>query len=255
MGLVARNPEQAQKVQGSGEMMGSPPSYATGTVHHESIAEDGSTVSHSQRFEEGHLVEWTLGDEPAPWALIRRGTPTDACPTGRASLAEVEAVTVRIGEDHLVLPPLDDFADPSFYELDVVPDATARLRFELTGTPVGSVLGDIRYAEGRRPMSRVVQNWVEDPPSDEPACDGPLMSVSMTYVNYLRMRVGELTALEAIADGGDVGDTRWTLLLLLHGIVQTEKYISAYGSLPVFPQELGWWGEAAPFVAGDEAPR
>ncbi len=81
------------------------------------------------------------------------------------------------------------------------------------------------------------------------------MSVGMTFANYLRMRTGERTALEAIADGGDVGDTRWTLLLLLHGLVQAEKYVSAYRALPVMPPELGWWGEAAPYVASDLVPR
>ncbi|MCZ7630037.1 MAG: hypothetical protein M5U19_13745 [Microthrixaceae bacterium] len=64
----------------------------------------------------------------------------------------------------------------------------------------------------------------------------------MTFANYLHMRTGEKTYLEAIADGGTVGDTRWTLLLLLHGIVQQQRYADAYRALPVFPRELGWWG-------------
>ena len=50
----------------------------------------------------------------------------------------------------------------------------------------------------------------------------------MTFRNYLKMRTGELTALEAIEEGGTV-DARWTLLLMLHGLFQEPEYI---GHLP-----------------------
>jgi hypothetical protein len=80
------------------------------------------------------------------------------------------------------------------------------------------------------------------------------MRVTMAFRNYLRMRAGEMGALEAIAEGGDVGDTRWTMLLLLHGLLQEDAYVAAYRSLPVMPVELGWWGEAAPFVPSDARP-
>ena len=60
----------------------------------------------------------------------------------------------------------------------------------------------------------------------------------MTWRNYLRMRTGELTALEAIEDGGVV-DARWTLLLMLHGLLQEPEYLAIYRDLPVIPDELG----------------
>ena len=73
------------------------------------------------------------------------------------------------------------------------------------------------------------------------------MHIAMTWRNYLLMRAGELTALEAIEDGGIV-DARWTLLLLLHGLLQEPEYVSVYRSLPVIPAELSWWGEVAPWI-------
>jgi hypothetical protein len=275
MGLIARNPEHSQEQQASGQTVGDPPAHATGTVHIESVpgsalgntaantdantagntdggAHSGEVVRHTQRFEAGELVDWTLDSEPAPWALVLPADPTYRPGAGHADPAVVEAAGVRIGSERLVLPPLDDLPHPGFDELDFVPDATGRLRFELTGTPVGSILCDIHYLDGRRPWAQVVGEWSED--SEGPATDAPLIEVDMTFANYLRMRTGEKTALEAIADGGGVGETRWTLLLLLHGIVQKRRYMEIYRSLPVIPAEIGWWGEAAPFIPDSAAP-
>jgi len=254
MGLVAKNPQEQTKEQGSGALLGAPPAYATGVVHHDAVADDGTVTHHAQRFEAGQLVEWSVSGAPGPWALVRPGGPTERCPHGMATPAEVEAVKVRIGDDLLVLPPLDDLPAPAFDLLETVPDATARLRFELTGTPVGRILCDIRYRDGKRPMGIVVPEWPPTTGAGEPAHDAPEMQVRMSFRNYLKMRTGELTALEAIADGGDVGNTRWTLLLLLHGLIQSEPYVAAYRGLPVLPDALGWWGEAAPFVSADAAP-
>lgn len=253
MGLLARNPQHDQREQGSGEALAGPPSHATGTVHHDALV-DGTVVHHAQRFEAGELVEWTLREAPGPWALVRPGPPTAPIGSGTATPEAVEAVTVRVGDRVHVLPPLDDLPDPAFDELEFVPDATARLRFELTGSPVGRILCDIRYQDGRRPSGRVLSDW-PDTLEGEPAHDAPLIHVGMSFGNYLRLRSGEISYLEAIADGGTVGDTRWTLLLLLHGIVQQRRYTDAYRAMTVFPEELGWWGEAAPFIASDEVPR
>jgi hypothetical protein len=254
MGITARNPEEQTRQQGAGELVGEPPAHATGTVHLESVGGDGEVVRHRQRFEQGRLVAWELVDEAAPWALVRPGPPERPCPYGLATPEEVEAVSVRLGERVGPIPPLDDLAYPGWDALPRVPDATARLRYELTGSPVGRILVDIRYQDGKRPMSEVVGEWPEQTTVGEPAHDAPEMRVTMTFRNYLRMRAGELGALEAIAEGGDVGDTRWTLLLLLHGLLQEDAYVAAYRSLPVLPPELGWWGEAAPFVPSDARP-
>jgi hypothetical protein len=254
VGLIARGPEQNVEQQGVGALLAGPPAHATGVVHHDAVDDGGGVTHHVQRFERGHLVEWSVADEPGPWALVRPGPPTARVPSGVATPEEVQAVHVRLGDEVVDLPPLDDFPCPGFEDLRVVPDATARLRFELTGTPVGRILCDIRYQDGRRPSGRVVASWPESTTPGEPAHGAPLITVAMSYRNYLKLRTGERTALEAIADGGDVGDTRWTLLLLLHGIVQSEPYLAAYRSLAVIPEALGWWGEAAPFVATDLAP-
>lgn len=253
MGLLARNPQHDQREQGSGEALGGPPAHATGVVYHDAVVDDVVT-HHVQRFESGHLVEWSLTDEPGPWALVRPGPPTAPCPTGFATAEEVEAVRIRLGEVEHLLPPLDDLPDPAFDELEFVPDATARLRFEISGTPVGRIRCDIRYQDGRRPLGRVVTDWPATI-AGEPAHDAPLIDVGVTFANYLCMRTGEKTYLETIADGGTVGDTRWTLLLLLHGIVQQQRYTDAYRAMPVLPSVLGWWGEAAPFIATDLEPR
>lgn len=254
MGITARNPEEQTRQQGSGEMAGEPPVHATGTVNLESVAEDGTVVRHRQHFDEGRLVGWELCDEPAPWALVRPGGPELTCPTGRATPEEAAAVRVRLGDRLTPLPPLDDLVDPAFELLEPVPDATARLRFEAVGSPVGRILCDIRFQDGARPFACAVGDWSDRTGPGEPAHDAPEIKVAMSFRNYLRMRTGELTALEAIADGGDVSDTRWTLLLLLHGFIQSDAYVAAYRGLPVLPVELGWWGEAAPFVPADACP-
>ena len=167
-------------------------------------------------------------DEPGPWALVRRGDPfapfTDpSCPGS----SQVRAAQVRLGERTVELPPLDDLYSDRWDELPTVPDATAWLRYELTGTPVGPIACDIRYQDGKRPVSVVVDDW-SAPVDGEPAYGAPEMHIAMTFRNYLKMRTGELTALEAIEDGGTV-DARWTLLLMLHGLLQEPEYI---GHLP-----------------------
>jgi hypothetical protein len=254
MGLIARNPQHDQREQGSGELTDPPPAHATGVVHHDAVADDGTVTHHTQRFEAGELVEWSLDAGPGPWALVRPGPPTLRCPTGRATPEEVAAVQVRMGDELHELPPLDDLPLAAFAGTELVPDATARVHFELLGSPVGRILCDLRYQDGRRVQGRVVAEWPEETAEGEPAHDAPLVTLGLTYPNYLRLRTGERTALEAVADGGDVGDTRWTLLLLVHGIIQQEPYAAAFRSLPVFPPELGWWGQAAPYVAPDAEP-
>lgn len=251
MGYVARFRDRLAEEQTSGQVDVVLPPYATGTVHHDAVLDDGTVVHHHQVFEAGRLVAWEEDDAPGPWALVRPGDPLTACPTGVAVEEDLTAVSVRVGEERLVLPPLDDCAEPALTELPFVPDASTALRFELTGSPVGTVRLDTRYQDGRRSWCRVVGEW-PDPAPGEPAHGAPGMAVTMTWRNYLRMRSGEATALEAIEQGGTV-DARWTLLLLLHGLVQEPEYVAAYRSLPRVPAELGWWGEVAPWI-GERTP-
>lgn len=252
MGLVARNPEQSLKIQSAGEVLGAPPEDANGVVYLESHTPSGEVIHHAQEFEAGELVTWSLLDEPGPWALVRTGEPTDPCDPNWASAERVESMAVRIGNDTSPLPPVDDFAE-GLADMPFVPHATARLRFELVGSPAGQILGDVRYVDGRRPQNRVVTNWTETE-AGEPAHDAPEIFLRMKFRNYLKMRTGELSHLEAIEDGGDVGESRWTLLLMLHGLAQHPTYRSTYRNLTTLPEELGWWGEAAPFVGADQAP-
>jgi hypothetical protein len=252
MGLVARNPEQSLKIQSAGEVLGSPPVDANGVVYLESHTAPGEVVHHAQEYREGELVGWTFLDKPGPWALVRPGDPIDPCDPNWAAPEVVESMGVRIGDTTTPLPPIDDFAE-ELADMPFVPHATARLRFELVGTPAGQVLGDVRYVDGRRPYNRVVANWVETEPG-EPAHDAPEIFLRMKFRNYLKMRTGELSHLEAIEDGGNVGESRWTLLLMLHGLAQHPTYRAMYRNLPHLPEELGWWGEAAPFVGSDQRP-
>lgn len=236
---------EVRRSDGSGEAGLQLPAYATGTVHHEAVLADGEVVHHHQVFERGVLVDWVEDDEPGPWALVRPGSPLLSCPSGVADVADVEAVRLRLGDDTVALPLLDDLPAPVFDGLANVPDATARLRFEVFGTPVGTQRCDVRYVDGAR-TAWIVGDWAE-PAEDEPAFGAPEMYVTMSFRNYLAMRSGRSTALEAIEDGGVV-DARWTLLLLLHGLIQSPTYVAAYRSLPEVPDELGWWGEVAPFI-------
>lgn len=254
MGFVAQFRNQVGREQGSGELAGEGertlPPYATGTVHHDALLDDGTVVHHHQVFDEGRLVAWEQDTDPGPWALVRPGDPLAPCPAGPAAPELVAATQLRLGDRTLPIPLLDDLPAPVFDSLAHVPDATARLRFEVVGTPVGVQRCEVRYQDGAR-TAWLVEDWVE-PTDGEPAFDAPEMHVTMTFRNYLAMRSGAATALEAIEDGGTV-DARWTLLLLLHGLIQSPEYVAAYRSLPVMPAELGWWGEVAPFV-GDATP-
>jgi hypothetical protein len=246
MPVVAKGGEQYVRQQLAGEGANPRPPYATGVVHHDAEQPDGTVVHHHQRFESGQLVEWVRDDAPGPWALVRPGSPFEPHATGLPGPAEAQAAALRLGEQRLVLPPLDDLHSDRWDELPSIPDATARLRYELTGSPVGPLAMDIRYQDGKRPSAVVVDAWA-DTEEGEPAHGAPEMHIAMTYRNYLRMRTGELTALEAIEDGGTV-DARWTLLLMLHGLLQEPEYMAIYRDLPVVPEELGWWGEVAPWI-------
>lgn len=230
---------------GSGELGRDLPAYATGTVHHEAVLDDGSVVQHHQVFDRGVLVDWIEDDEPGPWALIRPGSPLRPCPSGVAAPEAVAEVKLRLGDEVVEIPLLDDLPAPAFDGLAHVPNATARLRFEVFGSPVGIQRCEVRYVDGSR-TAWLVEDWSE-PSEGEPAWGAPEMAVSMSFRNYLAMRSGEATALEAIEDGGIV-DARWTLLLLLHGLIQSPEYVAAYRSLPHLPVELGWWGEVAPLI-------
>ena len=246
MAIVARKDQQSTRQQQLGEGAAPRPEYANGVVHHDAVAEDGSVVHHHQTFESGRLVAWERDDAPGPWALIRPGDPFAVWPSTPPGPVEAAAVSVRLGDAVTALPPLDDLTAQGWDELPLVPDATARLRFELTGSPVGPLALDIRYQDGRRPVAEIVDDWVETAEGEE-AHGAPEMHVSMTWRNYLRMRTGDVTALEGIEEGGTV-DARWTLLLLLHGLLQEPKYIAIYRALPEVPDELGWWGEVAPWI-------
>jgi hypothetical protein len=247
MGLVAKKQEASHRQQVGGQVENPRPEYATGTVHHETTLEDGSRVHHRQRFDRGLLVEWEQDDCPAPWALVRPGGPFRPFDPGPAGPSTIERFRVRVGDELLALPAADDLGADGWDDLPLVPDATARLRFELTGSPAGSMLIDVRYVDGRRSLARFVEGW-EATAEGEPAHDAPEMHVSMTWRNYLRMRSGEVTPLEAIEESGGTVDARWTLLLLLHGLLQEPEYVRIYRSLPVMPAELGWWGEIAPWI-------
>lgn len=222
------------------------PSYATGVVHHDAVGADGSTIHHHQRFERGLLMEWNIDDRPGPWALVRKGEPFDAFSSELPGPEQARSVKVRIGDRLLDLPPLDDGASDRWDELPTIPDATARLKFELTGSPVGNLALDIRYLNGKRPVCEIVDDWPELVDGDI-AYGAPEMHIVMTWRNYLRMRSGEVTALEGIEEGG-LTDARWTHLLMLHGLLQEREYVDVYRSLPAIPKELGWWGEIAPYV-------
>lgn len=246
MGIVAGRTQQYVRQQLAGEGANPRPPHATGTVHHDAVLDDGSIVHHRQVFDRGELVEWVRDDEPGPWALVRTGDPFQPFGEELAGLEQLRGVQVRLGDRVVEAPPLDDMYSPRWDELPTVPNATAWLRYELTGTPVGPIACDIRYQDGKRPVSVVVDEWA--PPAEgEPAHDAPEMHIAMTFRNYLKMRTGELSALEAIEEGGTV-DARWTLLLMLHGLLQEPEYIGIYRDLPVVPDELGWWGEVAPWI-------
>lgn len=246
MAIVAKGGQEYVRQQAGGQGTNPRPPHATGVVHHDAVQPDGSVIHHHQRFDAGLLVEWVRDDAPGPWALVRHGDPFQAFSTTLPGPAESEAVSVRLGDETMVLPPLDDLHSDRWDELPTVPHATARLRYELTGTPVGPLAMDIRYQDGKRPFSIVVDEWAETV-EGEPAHGAAEMHIAMTWRNYLLMRRGELTALEAIEDGGTV-DARWTLLLMLHGLLQEPEYTQIYRDLPEIPDELGWWGEVAPWI-------
>ncbi len=250
MGLVAKQPEKSHREQGGGQSENPRPEHATGTVHHDAVLPDGTVVHHHQTFDRGLLTGWEQDDQPGPWALVRPGDPFVGFDEGPVDPDVAAQVKVRVGDRLLDLPAVDDLAAAGWDELPQVPDATARLRFELTDSPVGEQWLDTRYEDGRR-TCRLVTEWAPTA-QGEPAHDSPELHVRMNWGNYLRMRSGDLTALEAIEDRGTV-DARWTLLLLLHGLVQQEEYMAIYRALPRMPEELMWWGEVARWVPPRES--
>src|SRR5690606_242296 len=157
----------------------------------------------------------------------------------------VNGAALRWGNEIRSLLLLDDLPVPAFESLARVPHATARLLFDVFATPFGTQRCDVHYHFLSR--TTCLLSDLKDSTDVQPAFGAPEMHVSMSFRNYLKMRSGQVTALEAIEDGGSV-DARWTLLLLLHGMIQSPEYVAAYRGLPVLPDELGWWGEVAPHI-------
>lgn len=248
MGLIARYREQSAATAPAATAPPVPPDYATGVVHHDAVAPDGTVTHHHQRFSAGRLEEWELDDRPGPWALVRQGDVLEPCPSDVASPERIGNTGLRIGAEIHPLPMLDELEDPGFSGVEQVPDADLRLRFELIGSPTGVQRAEFMYRNCLR-TGHLVEDW-DTPEPGSPASDAPELAVSMTFRNYLRMRTGEISALEAIADGGSI-DGRWTLMLLLHGLVQDPVYVATYRASTVLPAELGWWGEVAPWIGTD----
>jgi hypothetical protein len=139
-------------------------------------------------------------------------------------------------------PPWDDLLSTGWERCPWIPDANLRVRLTLTepdppGTGEdGAHHLDIRWVEGRRVLARMVPMlpWPEILPG-EPGSEFsfiPDIEVSLTFQNYLRLRSGVLSPLEAIEAGGDVSTVRWTVLLMLHGLLQDETYRELWGALP-----------------------
>ena len=145
------------------------------------------------------------------------------------------------------MPPLDDLSQPTLGRVADDPGRHgAAQRSSSPGSPVGPLALDIRYQEGKRAVAEIVDDWPQTV-EGEPAHGAAEMHIVMTWRNYLRMREGHVTALEGIEEGGTV-DARWTLLLLLHGLLQEPEYVDIYRGLPAVPAELGWWGEVARYL-------
>lgn len=135
-------------------------------------------------------------------------------------------------------PPLDDLALPGWAELPPVPNATLRVKLTLTDTPDGDQQRvDVRFVDGRRVYGEMVTgDWPELRDGD-PGYGWHVIDVSVSFRNYLRLRSGQINALEAIEDGGTV-DARWTILLLLHGLLQDRNFTALWQTLPS-PADLG----------------
>lgn len=189
----------------------------------------------------GQLVDASWTDEPTPWAMQ---TPLIS---GEDMNIPVhpdlwDQCRVRIGHTYLPLPPGDESVS-GFVGMREVPRASACVRLELTNSPVGLVRYEVLLEQGRRVGEAVVDEWSSD------QCDtdheaAVTLHVRMAYRNYVRARAGEISFLEAVLDGGSLEDSRWTHLLMLHGIVQDPAYVESARSLPAMPPDLLWWGEA-----------
>ena len=219
-----------------------PVPYATGEVHVESDDDPGA-VRHMQ-FDHGRLVADRVDDRPADWALLRPG-PVRAPFSGELVRPEdLQGWAVRLGADRTPLPPLDDVASDALAHLRPVPDADLALRFRIVGSPAGMVLLELPYLAGQRVAARVVEEFGD---RVDPVPDGSADSTcDLTWRNYLRVRAGVLDPLESGAQGTVEG--HWTHLLLLHGLLQMPEHVAAWSSLPDMPEELGWFGEVAPWV-------
>lgn len=215
--------------------------YATGVVHHDAIASDGSVEHHRQTFEAGRLVDWERDVMRGPWALVRQVDAAEIPAADHiATTSEVGSTHVRIGDQIIPLPPVDDLESAEMRATPLVPDASLHIRLQLTSTPVGTMFAELASIDGRRSWGSVVDEWA----TEETTSGLPTIEVTLTWRSYLRMRAGELNSLEAVEEGGNVGG-RWTVLLLLHGLVQSPPIAAVYRALPKIPDELSWWGEVA----------
>ena len=150
MGFVAQFrrsvDQESTREDGSGQLDLHLPEYATGTVHHQAILDDGTVVHHHQRFESGVLVDWIEDDEPGPWALVRPGSPLRPCPGGVADPDDVTGVLSRVLQA-FTRSSRNTCADLDWQPTVTMDDALARI-FEAYRGQVAEARGLIGAGEG-----------------------------------------------------------------------------------------------------------
>lgn len=160
-----------------------------------------------RRWERGELadaeveVRWRLEDA---WRVLHRElSPNDA----------VKATTVldhREGRSYLgIAPPLDLAEQPELDEFPLIPGVTVSFQAELHGSPFGDVSLALRFRDGR------VASTTSTVPN-------PDVRAAFSFRDLIRMRLGEITILDALASGSLDGDQ--SSMIMMAGLLESESY-------------------------------
>lgn len=255
MGFVTpqSNPDQERDAGGALGQVDPPElAVATGVVHLEWVEADGSITSHHQEFNKGRLVTWQADSSTAPWALQRPRTVDLVEPNGSTKIETLDQVMLRVGSDLHPIPPVEDVRDQRWHDMPTIPDATLRVRFEMLNSPIGTMMIDVRYVDGVRVECFYVNEWVPLEEGDS-TFGSPDIHIGIQWGNFMKLCAREMTALEAIEDGGSI-DARWTSLLLIHGLMQQPEFTDLYKTYVSVPEPLLWWGQVAGYVSPDLDP-
>ncbi len=170
-----------------------------------STAGEGPSLDWHQVVEDGRVLAWEPGPDAHPdlevhlahdvWRAVFRG---EVAGTDALAAMHVRSPGGELG----VAPPLDIRDVTELGDLPVFPDAALVVQYDFAAGPFGPVALWMAFEDGR--CSGIDFGQAADPD----------VGVKITFAKMAAVRLGEITILEALEDGGEVVGDLGPLMLL-----------------------------------------